>query len=195
MAATVGEALRWDLGIAFAVLGLGAWITVNGVYQELPYIAQRAPEGYDIFSWMVVALAASNLAPLLYMALRRRSDLKALAEADPLNLALQRQWWDLFDSFAILAGVGFVGTSVFLALALAWHATATLGVSRSEISVGLLACVFVGGGVDALTSVLFYPLAAKFPKGCTACLLAGEALSGLFAAILASIQVRPPLQR
>ena len=161
MAATVGEALRWDLGIAFAVLGLGAWITVNGVYQELPYIAQRAPEGYDIFSWMVVALAASNLAPLLYMALRRRSDLKALAEADPLNLALQRQWWDLFDSFAILAGVGFVGTSVFLALALAWHATATLGVHMYPFARSIGVCFTLGEWEKTLSLSLSLSLSPK----------------------------------
>ena len=44
------ESLSWDLAASFIVLGLGAWVTVNGVYQELPYIAQTAPEGYDIFS-------------------------------------------------------------------------------------------------------------------------------------------------
>ena len=42
--------LRWDLTMAFVILGLGAWMTVNGVYQELPIISQTAPEGYDIFS-------------------------------------------------------------------------------------------------------------------------------------------------
>jgi hypothetical protein len=46
----VDSSLRGDLSAAFVVLGLGAWITVNGVYQELPIIAQTAPEGYDIFS-------------------------------------------------------------------------------------------------------------------------------------------------
>jgi hypothetical protein len=44
--------LSWDLGAAYVTLGLGAWVTVNGVYQELPYIAQTAPEGYDIFSYV-----------------------------------------------------------------------------------------------------------------------------------------------
>ena len=37
-------------GVAFVAMGLGAWITTNGVYQELPYVAQTAPEGYGIFS-------------------------------------------------------------------------------------------------------------------------------------------------
>jgi hypothetical protein len=42
--------VRVDIAAAFVVLGLGAWVTVNGVYQELPVIADSAPEGYDIFS-------------------------------------------------------------------------------------------------------------------------------------------------
>jgi hypothetical protein len=44
------NAIHPEIAAAFVVLGLGAWVTVNGVYQELPIIAETAPEGYDVFS-------------------------------------------------------------------------------------------------------------------------------------------------
>lgn len=73
MAASTRTSSNLDVGLAFVVLGLGAWVTVNGVYQELPYIAQTAPEGYDIFSFVVVILGVANVFPAVYLILRQRS--------------------------------------------------------------------------------------------------------------------------
>mmetsp|Transcript_37308 Transcript_37308/g.48264 ORF Transcript_37308/g.48264 Transcript_37308/m.48264 type:complete len:247 (+) Transcript_37308:266-1006(+) len=56
-------------------------------------------------------------------------------------------------------------------------------------SVGLLFGSFVGGSVDCLTSLLFYPFAAQFPSFITSYLLAGEAFTGLLASVLASAQM------
>ena len=129
-----------------------------------PSTAQTAGSRY-----VVVALALANLVPFIYLWLRSRSKAPA-------------QTWERTDDRLILISVGAVGVADCLALALFWRST--LG----ACSVGLLLFVFVGGGVDCLTSLLFYPFAGRFPPAFTSCLMAGEALTGLLASLLATVQ-------
>merc|ERR1719331_2622084 len=54
---------------AFVFLGLGSWIAINSVYQELPYICLVAPEGYALYSWIAILVSISNLFVFGYLAL------------------------------------------------------------------------------------------------------------------------------
>jgi hypothetical protein len=82
-----------------------------------------------------------------------------------------------------------------LFLALFWHTTVpapwSSSSSSSRTSIGLLSGTLVGGFVDCLTSLLFYPFVGKFPPQYTSYLLAGENLTGLLASLLATAQVLP----
>lgn len=153
--------------VLFGVLGLGSWITVNGMFQELPLIAPTAPEKYGLFSWINLAIAASNVFPLAYLALVARLS------------SGSRRWADAFAS-ALLLGV--LGAGACVALAFGWRA------SRGGVSWALILLAFLSGGVDCTTSVLFFPLAVRFPSSCTSALFVGECVTGLFAATLAIAQ-------
>ena len=40
----------------FAVLGVSAWIAINGVFQELPIFARQQPEGWAIGAYLSAAI-------------------------------------------------------------------------------------------------------------------------------------------
>ncbi len=164
-----------QLCIACFLLGMGSWITVNGLYQELPLIAQTAPEGYNIFSYTAVLVALSNIWPAAFVYFR--SKVKA-SSGSPV--------WTRFDHWTTLLAIGVFGISTCIFLAFFYDSTAVL--AGAERSVALLILIFLSGGVDCMTSVLFYPLVAPFPSLAVTVLIVGEAATGLLAAGLAAVQ-------
>jgi len=161
------------------VLGMGAWITVNGLYQELPIIAQSAPEGYNIFSYAAVLVALSNIWPAGFVFARAH-----------LLLSREAKWVKQFDHWTTLLTLGLFGVLSCAFLALFYDKTILLG--GTQRSVPLFVLIFLSGGVDCMTSVLFYPFVAPFPTLAVTFLIVGEASTGLLAAALAAIQVSAP---
>ena len=153
--------------LLFAVLGLGSWITVNGVFQELPLLAQIAPEGVGLFAYAAVAVALANICPLLYLALVAQFT------------AGTRRWVDALASVLLL---GVIGVGACVALSTSW------GAVHNGVSWAFILLTFISGGVDCTTSVLFFPIAARFPSSCTSALFVGESFTGLLAALLAFAQ-------
>ena len=169
------------LAALFVLLGLGSWIFVNGVFQALPLVANSAPESYDIFSWVSIAVAAANVFPALYLLLLPRCRRRKSTAVDD---AQRLQAIECATTLAVLLG----GALVCLALALSWRGTSTWpasldGGGTAVHSTPLILLSFVGGGADCMTSVLFYPFAALFPPAYTPALIAGESLTGLLAAL------------
>jgi hypothetical protein len=79
-----------------------------------------------------------------------------------------------------------VGTAVMVCFALTWDATARI--AGAERSTGLLVNTFLAGAADAMTSVLYWPFAARFPAQYTTALAVGEGASALVGSGLALIQ-------
>jgi PAS domain S-box-containing protein len=50
----------------FVVLGVGSWITINGIYLELPLLVGTAPEGWALATYLAVVTQLGNLGPLAY---------------------------------------------------------------------------------------------------------------------------------
>ena len=163
--------LPWRRALLFLVMGLGSWITINGVYQELPLIASEAPEGYAIFSYMAVVVAAANVFPVAYIAATR-----TLPPATRARV----------EHYMVFAVVGVVGTAACAVLAWGWRVTVR-GL-HGPASVLLLLGAFLGGGVDCMTSVLFYPILQRYSAPDTTALMVGEAATGLLASALAAAQ-------
>ena len=75
------------------LLGVSAWITINSVYQELFIIANRAPEGYALATYIAFVVQAGNIVPLAYK--------KGLSDQSRLTNAALRK-----ASFAVLIASG-----------------------------------------------------------------------------------------
>merc|ERR1711865_246725 len=134
-----------SLLFAFVLFGLGSWIAVNGIYQELPLIAQSAPEGYDIFSYATVAISLANVVPVTYLLAVHKLSAQRRARIDHAAIAL-------------IVGVG--GGVTCMLLGQYWDHIYTVGGSRH--SAPLIGLIFSAGAVDCLTSVLFYPVLNGF---------------------------------
>ena len=46
--------------------GIGAWIGVNAIYNQLPVLINKAPEKYELPTYLVVVVQFANLGPILF---------------------------------------------------------------------------------------------------------------------------------
>eukprot|EP01044_Picomonas_judraskeda_P038000 COSAG03_NODE_17529_length_373_cov_1.510949_1_plen_124_part_11 len=72
----LGAALTSGL---FCVFGISSWVTVNGIFAQLPLLAGRQPEGWALGSHLGLAVQLANIGPALYIAHRRCAQQRALA--------------------------------------------------------------------------------------------------------------------
>lgn len=164
---------EWLTGLCFLLVGLSSWIAINGIFQELIVMAPHVPEQYDIFNYAALLVSVSNVIPAAYVF--------ALSRV-PANQRAK------IDRSAILVMVGGVGTASCLLIAGFWHHTSWL--AGKQRSVALFVLIFLAGGVDSLTSVLFYPMVGRYrSRIALPSLNVGESLTGLVAALLATAQV------
>jgi hypothetical protein len=63
-----GSQLTYGL---FCIFGISAWVTINGIFAQLPLLAQRQPEGWALGSHLGLAVQLANVGPALYIGLRR----------------------------------------------------------------------------------------------------------------------------
>ena len=143
-------------------VGVGNWVQTNGIFQELPRIATNAPEGYDLFSYATVLVALSNIFPLCYL------------------YFLNRMCIERCERLCIYLAVGCCGAAVCVCLAFLYVVfernkttriiqTPTLEhrydhvtmFGNHEVSLALFVLIFLAGGLDCTTSVVFFPVARR----------------------------------
>lgn len=63
--------IDWVVFTGFIVFGMSSWITINGLFAELPQFYQDLPEGPKIYADLSVVIQLANVAPLAYAAAQR----------------------------------------------------------------------------------------------------------------------------
>uniref|UniRef100_A0A7S2TSP4 Uncharacterized protein n=1 Tax=Lotharella oceanica TaxID=641309 RepID=A0A7S2TSP4_9EUKA len=149
------------------VFGIGSWLAVNGVYAELPFMAESLPEGYSIAATLGVAIQMGNLGPLVYTFLHRR-------------------YGNKISRVATLA-VFLIGIVCCVLLSFLWDKTAKLP-NGKQASVPLIALTAGLAVVDCTSSVVFWPFAASFPAIYVTALATGEMLSGTVPGLISLVQ-------
>ena len=48
------------------IFGIGTWIGINGIYNQLPLLICNAPERQNLPTFMVIVVQFANLGPILY---------------------------------------------------------------------------------------------------------------------------------
>ncbi|KAL7883784.1 hypothetical protein SRHO_G00014420, partial [Serrasalmus rhombeus] len=149
------------------LFGMGSWVTICGLWVELPLIVPQVPEGWYLPSYLSVLIQVANIGPL-FVTLMHRFQPGKLNEVAVIYVIV---------SFGMLAS---------LLLGFFWKETVMVqGVQRS---VPLLLLTFFISIVDCTSSVTFLPFMMQLKPEYLTTYYIGEGLSGLVPAIVALIQ-------
>jgi len=149
------------------LFGISSWISINGLWVELPLLVQDLPEGWALPSYLSIIVQIANIGPITYGFLR--SCLKTPpSQHRTITLLLA------------------LGCAASLALTFGWSFTSVMdGEPRST---GLFICVFFLSLVDCTSSVLFLPYMGIFREIYLNSYLIGEGMSGFVPSIAALAQ-------
>ncbi|XP_061752930.1 riboflavin transporter 2 [Nerophis ophidion] len=149
------------------LFGIGSWVSINGMWVELPLIVPHIPEGWYLPSYLSILIQMANVGPL-FVTLMHRFRPGALNEA------------------AVIYVIIALGTVASLLLGFFWKETVVVaGVPRS---VALLALTFFLATVDCTSSVTFLPYMMRLKSQYLTTYYIGEGVSGLLPALVALIQ-------
>ncbi|AWP21337.1 putative riboflavin transporter 2-like [Scophthalmus maximus] len=149
------------------LFGMGSWVSINGLWVELPMIVPQIPEGWYLPSYLSVLIQMANVGPL-FVALMHRFRPGALNET------------------AVIYVIIGLGTAASFLLSFFWRETVVVaGVPRS---VALLVLTFFLAAVDCTSSVTFLPFMMRLKPQFLTTYYIGEGVSGLLPALVALIQ-------
>ncbi|KAM4550017.1 riboflavin transporter 2 [Fundulus diaphanus] len=149
------------------LFGMGSWVSINGLWVELPLIVPQIPEGWYLPSYLSVLIQMANVGPL-FVTLMHRFRPGALNETAVI--------------YAIIA----LGTVASFLLGFFWKETVVVaGVPRS---LALLVLTFFLAAVDCTSSVTFLPFMMRLQPQYLTTYFIGEGVSGLLPALVALVQ-------
>ncbi|XP_022523091.2 riboflavin transporter 2 [Astyanax mexicanus] len=149
------------------LFGMGSWVTICGLWVELPLIVPQVPEGWYLPSYLSVLIQVANVGPL-FVTLMHRFRPGKLSEVSVVYF---------------IVSFGFIAS---LLLGFFWKET--LEVQGIERSVPLLLLTFFISVVDCTSSVTFLPFMMRLRPEYLTTYYVGEGLSGLVPAVVALIQ-------
>uniref|UniRef100_G3NDE2 Riboflavin transporter n=1 Tax=Gasterosteus aculeatus TaxID=69293 RepID=G3NDE2_GASAC len=149
------------------LFGMGSWVSINGLWVELPLVVPQIPEAWFLPSYLSVLIQMANVGPL-FVTLMHRFRPGALNEA------------------AVIYAIVGLGTAASFLLAFFWRETAV--VAGAPRSVALLVLTFFLATVDCTSSVTFLPFMMRLKPQYLTTYYIGEGLSGLLPALVALVQ-------
>lgn len=168
--ALVNTDISWRTYSLIACFALSSWITVNGIWSELPVIVLYAPEKWQIASYTVVIIQLGFAGPLLF----------SLA-----NQLCPRIFTEKLTIYLLFL-IGIL-SCLFLAI---WFKKTTK-VDGKPHSVALMVLVFTLALVDCTSSVVFLTFMAMYDPRYITALYIGESFCGLLPGLAAIIQGSP----
>ncbi|CAN7997156.1 unnamed protein product [Ixodes hexagonus] len=147
------------IAVCSLMFGVSAWVSINGLWVQMPLLVPRLPEGWNLGSILVIVIQVANLGPLAYTLARKRIKVKVAVHATL-----------------------FVGLTAGILLVFLWRQTV------GGHSVAFIALAFFLSMVDCTSSVLYMPFMARYPHQFLFWYMVGEGLSGLVPAGLALAQ-------
>ncbi|XP_026155374.1 riboflavin transporter 2 [Mastacembelus armatus] len=149
------------------LFGMGSWVSINGLWVELPLIVPQIPEGWYLPSYLSVIIQMANVGPL-FVTLMHHFRPGTLNET------------------AVIYVIISLGTASSFLLGFFWNETVVVaGVPRS---VALLVLTLFLAAVDCTSSVTFLPFMMRLRPQYLTTYYIGEGVSGLLPALVALIQ-------
>ena len=159
----------WTYGL-ISCFSLSSWITVNGIWSELPVLVLFAPEKWRLASYIVVIIQLGNIGPLLFSLANR----------------LRPHFFTEKLTIYVLILIGILSC---ILLSLFWKRTSTI--NGAQHSTALMVLVFTMALVDCTSSVVFLTFMVLYDPRYITALYIGESLSGVVPGLVAIIQGSP----
>ena len=159
----------WTYGL-ISCFALSSWITVNGIWSELPVLVLYAPEKWRLASYIVVIIQLGNIGPLLFSLANR----------------LRPHFFTEKLTIYVLILIGILSCVL---LSLFWKRTNTI--NGAQHSTALMVLVFTMALVDCTSSVVFLTFMVQYDPRYITALYIGESLSGVVPSLAAIIQGSP----
>ncbi|XP_067111625.1 solute carrier family 52, riboflavin transporter, member 2 [Osmerus mordax] len=150
--------------ILVALFGTGSWISVNGLWVELPVVVNVLPEGWNLPAYLSVLIAFGNLGPIVVTIIHH-------CAPGRLNERL------VIHFIQVLAVVA----SAFLAIF--WYKS--VSVNGDLKSIPFLLLTFVLSLVCCTSNVTFLPFMFRYPPQYIRTFFVGQGLSALFPCVVA----------
>lgn len=149
-----------------ALFGMGSWLSVNGLWVELPVVVKDLPEGWSLPAYLSVLVALGNLGLLVVTLWRRLAPGKS--EQAPIR---------------VVQAVSVVGTALLAPL---WHRLSP--VAGQLHSVAFLALALLLALASCASNVTFLPFLGRLPPSFLRSFFLGQGLSALLPCVLALVQ-------
>ncbi|XP_040572919.1 riboflavin transporter 2 isoform X2 [Lepeophtheirus salmonis] len=147
------------------LFGISSWISINGLWVELPLMVDVLPENWNLPSYLVAIVQLANVGPILYSILRWKMNVN-----------------NSYSIYFVLT-IGVLASFIMIYI---WDKTVNiLGVAHS---LGLFIPIFLLSLVDCTSSVLYFPYIGTFKSIYLNSYLMGEGLSGFIPSIVALFQ-------
>lgn len=145
--------------------GISSWISINGLWVELPLLVDRLPESWNLASYLSIIVQLANVGPITIGLLRWKKSVPVA--------------W-------VIITLLIIGIISSVLLVVFWSETSFIG--GVNHSTALFALVFFLSLVDCTSSVLFLPFMGVFKQSYLNSYLVGEGLSGFLPSIAALAQ-------
>ena len=152
----------WIPHILCAIVGVSAWVEINGIFSELGHM-QMLPEKWSLASIIVIIVQIGNIAPFIFSMIRNKPPLR----------------W----SMVLVLSMG-LSSMVFLAIFWSW----TYSMAGAERSVMLYIGSLIAASADCLSNLVFWPYVGQFPRSYITAMGTGESLSSAVSALVAASQ-------
>ncbi|XP_072169758.1 solute carrier family 52, riboflavin transporter, member 3-A-like [Diadema setosum] len=149
------------------LFGLSTWITINGLWVELPLlVALGIPEGYNLASYLVIIIQLANIGPLVY------------------SIADHFVRGNKLEAPCIYLGL-FLGVVSCLLLVFFWDVTTFWEAIGEERSTALLCLAFLLALKDTTSSVTFIPFMVRLDSAYMLWFFVGQGLCSLAPSLIA----------
>lgn len=149
------------------IFGSGSWLAINGIFSELSFLVQKAPESWNLASGLVLTIQLGNIIPFAYVLLGKFITYK-------------------HTETPVIYSILVVGCISSVLLGFFWNDTVEFW--DKERSLFLYMFTFSLAAVDCFSSITYFPFMARFPERFIVSLMIGEGLSGFAPSVLALAQ-------
>lgn len=149
------------------IFGASSWLSVNGIWLQLPLLVNDLPEGWNLPSYITAVVQLACIAPLIFG-------------------ILQRKFKEKLPIIPIILGLLAFGTTTQLLMAFFYDKTSEIdGQKHSTALIILFFCISL---MATTSDVAFLPIFSRFPAPYVTAYFIGMGCSGLLPSLLAIVQ-------